>query len=568
MPKLKPKQDSDSLALNAVAIVKAESGIESNALEVEDSWESTYTNDIIQPEIPPDVFYALVEQNNTLSQCISAMEVNVDGTGYDIVRTDGMELTDGDVAEVQGYKDMLNEIYPGTSLLSLRRDVRRHLETAGYAGVEVIRNPAGEIVFLRPIESKYLRLMKAGNPIPVKRSLTRKGKTVTITVLSRERRFVQKIGTSKVYFKEYGASRDLDKETGKWAAQGTRLPAKKRATEILYFRVQKAHNSPYGVPRWINQLPSVIGSRAAEELNLEFFNSGGIPPILIFVSGGVLATTARKQLEGLLSGKAKDKLKGLVADIQSTSGSIDKGGSVGVTVESFGSDRQNDSMFEGYDERCERRVRASFRLPPLFVGRPDDYSYASVFASYTLAEAQVFSPERTEWDEQFNNTVMKELTGGKYKIVSKPLAVADAETVLKALELAKESKVITKDTLVSELNKVGNLTLSKLDEGGSDIVEPTAKTTVQGKQEPVQAKKADVGGLDLSYLSTLADSVVGSLLGSLTKDEVEDLNKELSGLTQVQEELVNLIASSKVYSSMDHDPEGIAELCGCAATNG
>jgi hypothetical protein len=33
-------------------------------------------------------------------------------------------------------------------------------------------------------------------------------------------------------------------------------------------------------------------------------------------------------------------------------------------------------MFEGYDAKCEVRVRRSFRLPPIFVGEASDYSFA------------------------------------------------------------------------------------------------------------------------------------------------------------------------------------------------
>src|SRR5690606_20257571 len=98
-----------------------------------------------------------------------------------------------------------------------------------------------------------------------------------------------------------------------------------------------------------------------------------------------------------------------VIETISTGGSLENASQVRVTVERFGAERQSDSMFEKYDERCEKRVRRAWRLPPLFVGASDDYNYASAFASYMHAEAQIFAPERAEFDEIINRTIMREL---------------------------------------------------------------------------------------------------------------------------------------------------------------
>jgi len=585
-PKPKPVAAQSKLDLNATAIIKAEAQITSNALEVEDSFIQHYDNSVIQPEISPETYYALVEQNNALNQCISAMEVNIDGTGYDIVRFDGEEIAESDKAAVTTINQFFAEVMPQMSFTTLRRFLRRQCEIAGYGCVEVIRNPKEEVVFLRPLVSKTIRLMKLDEAVPTTKSLIRGGVEMKITALTRERRFVQIVNEKKVYFKEYGASRDLSKSRGVWSPKGERLPSQERATEVIYTTIHNATNSPYGVPRWLNQLPSVIGSRSAEELNLEFFEAGGIPPLMVFISGGAMAETARKQLEGLLAGKARNKLKGIVADIQSTSGTIDKGGGVKVDVESFGSDRQDDSMFENYDERCEKRVRCSFRLPPLFVGKADDYSYASVFASYTLAEAQVFAPERTEFDEVFNLTIMKEMTKGEYKIKSKPLRVADAETNLKSLELAMNGAAIPKKTLIENLNKIGSINLKQLEEGEDEIAErfsgsssadqvrnpnpeafgaeagTNAAAGVDGTTTTEETKgQYRVTKADLSYLGHIADRQVLNLTTELEPEAVEELTQTMKRLNPFESNMVTMLVTNKVYASMDNDSEGMNELC-------
>lgn len=584
------KKAQSKLDMNMTAIIKAESQVTSNGLEVEDAFIQHYDNSVIQPEISPETFYSLTEQNNTLNQCVSAMEVNIDGTGYDVVKYDGSEVGDADEAAVGLINEFLDEVSPETSFTTLRRQLRRQSEISGYGCIEVIRNPKGEIVFLKTLESKSIRLMRLDDAVTTVKSLIRGGMEMKISALTRERRFVQIVNEKKVYFKEFGASRDLSKTRGVWTPKGTSLPATERATEIIYTTIHRAKNSPYGVPRWLNNLPSVIGSRSAEELNLEYFEAGGIPPLMVFISGGAMAETARKQLEGLLAGKARNKLKGIVADIQSTSGTIDKGGGVKVDVESFGSDRQNDSMFENYDDKCEKRVRASFRLPPLFVGKADDYSYASVFASYTLAEAQVFAPERQEFDEAFNTTVMKEMTKGKYKIKSKPLRVADAETNLKALELAMNGGAIPKKGLIDNLNQIGSINLKNLEKDEDTIAErfsgsssadqvrnpsPEAFKDVTGVEGAPPAASAppteededgtQVAKADLSYLARIADMQVLNLTTTLEKQEVDELVKTIRGLSPFEGNMVNMLVANKVYATVDNDPEGMSELCGAVA---
>jgi len=566
------------LKTNITAIIKAEAQVTSNALDIEDTFLNSYTTSILHPQIAPDVYYSLVEQNNALNQCISAMEVNIDGTGFDIVRTDGEELTDADEPALTPVKEFLAEVAPTISFVTLRRQLRRQLEISGYGCIEVIRNPKDDIIFMRTLESKTIRLMKLGDAVPTVKTLIRGGTEMKIQTLTRERRFVQMVNRKKIYFKEFGSTRDLAKANGTFLAdQGKRLPFEERASEIIYLVVHRSAVSPYGVPRWLNNLPSVIGSRSAEELNLEFFAAGGIPPLMIFISGGAMAETARKQLEGLLAGKARNKLKGIVADIQSTSGTIDKGGGVRVDIESFGSDRQQDSMFENYDIRCEQRVRASFRLPPLFVGKADDYSYASVFASYTLAEAQVFQPERMEFDEAFNNTVMKEMTKGVYRIKSKPLTVADAETNLKTLQTAMNGGAITKKDLVENLNLVGSVTLKPLVDTGEEPAERFSGSSSADQVRNPHIEDFDdddqidestgepVAKVDLSYLGVIADLQVRNLTKSIPAKDLKALETSLESLNAFELDMVNMLVSNKIYASVENDSVGMSELVGAVS---
>ena len=162
-----------------------------------------------------------------------------------------------------------------------------------------------------------------------------------------------------------------------------------RATEIMHFVVLPDSHTPYGVPRWVCQIPSVLGSRHAEEFNLEFFANGGVPPVMILLQGGTLQAETRAAIERMVSGEAKKNNRIMVIEAEPAGGGLNQTPpQARVTVERFGSDRQSDSMFENYDERCEERVRRAFRLPPIFVGQAKDYTFACYDAeTETLTDA-------------------------------------------------------------------------------------------------------------------------------------------------------------------------------------
>lgn len=290
---------------------------------------------VLEPPFNPGTLYALTSRNNTLAQCIEAMEVNIDGTGHVIALNDGEK--DGSFEkEKTNLEDFFNNPYPGLSMTEIRRHCRRDVEATGNAYLNVLRNAADEIILLVHLDCLPMRLVRMDAPVTVEKEVFRNGATLKVKVSVCERRFVQLINGRKVYFKEFQASRDLNRDTGEWALPGQRLPANKRASEIIHFVGNKEPKSPYGVPRWINQLPSVLGSRKAEEFNLDYFDSGGLPPVLVVVQGGTLGSTVRDELVTHLSGGAGSHHRAAVVEAVSTSGSLDSAGSVQVKVERFG----------------------------------------------------------------------------------------------------------------------------------------------------------------------------------------------------------------------------------------
>jgi len=546
-----------------------------NALEVDDEFVALYEGangegTVLAPPYNPKQLKKLVEQNNTLGQCVDAYESSIDGTGFLLQPKDGTESDDSQKDEIAGIMEFFDEPYPGESFLSQRKGLRRDLESTGVAYLEVIRNPQKEIVFTRRMESEYVRKMRLGQAVPTTLTLRRNGTEKSVRTTVRYRRYIQKVGNVTTYFKEFGCELDLNKRTGEWAESGKQLPYNQRASEIIEFGVNESVGTAYHVPRWINQLPSVLGSRQAEEFNLDFFYAGGMPPALIMISGGSMHSDTRKALEAHFHGK-KNQSRAAIVELFSTGGSLDKDSVPSVKVERFGSEQQKDSMFENYDMRCEERVRRGFRLPPLFAGKADAYNYATAVISYVVAEQQVFAPERIEFDQTINNTLMREIAPG-YEFKSKGLTLKDIQTQMKAIGIAADKGVISGGQLVTSLNETAGTNLNvheDIEDQPLAQSRPASQTTPaegEGDDEGDTATKSEGTDVDLprlvrdwsNYMTGYRDFELYEVA------EMESTLKSLSGKDKDMFE--SALAASMM--DLDYDPEGMSELIGCLCSGG
>ena len=556
----------------------------------------------------------LCTHNNALAQAIAAMEINIDGTGFDIEPKDMEEETEADDKEIKKIAAFFEEPWPRKSFTSIRRQLRRDLESTGNAYVEIIRNVNGDMMLANNIDPTMIRLVRLDKPTPVEVTLQRGEEEVTVTMGVRERRYAQALPTATlpavagagryasklVFFKDYKSSRELNKFTGKWAEKGEVIPFSERASELIHFTVTKYPGSPYGQPRWINQLPSILGSRQAEELNLDFFNAGGLPPALIIVQGGVMAQQVKEQLSSYLSGHGANKHRAAIIEVEGSGGSLDgKTPTVRVAVERFGAEKQKDSMFENYDDKSEKRVRASFRLPPLFIGRTDDFNFASAKTAYMVAEAQVFKPERDEFDEIMNVTLMRELDPeGIHEYRSKPVTLKDVETQLKALELADNASAVTGGELIDKLNEVADLGMVVAEEAADSVRSTPApfgmddgenigndngnpddqKNNLNGKKPPkgrnVNGKNGGKNGQQQKIYKALTVDLIntakhwaGIMLGTIDAKpgELESLTQAIKSLPPEIKDTFDHLASIHLLSASRYDPEGCTEISSLAA---
>ena len=473
---------------------------QSNALLYEDEFKQWYTPEaerptLIAPPIDPRTLFRMAQTSNSLGQCIDAMVRNVHGTGFGIEDAQNLEEENVDDPETKKVKGFFQEVWPGMTFQQLRHQTGVDQETCGYCFWEMLRNKRGELVMIRRLDPKITRLVRLGDPMNSPVKVRRGDETITLNVPMRYRRYAQRIGTQLVYFKDYRCPFLINSRSGELLTDNpaNRLKLMKDnelGTEVLYFRLKEDVDTPYGVPTWYPQTPSVLGSRKAEEHNLDYFNSGGVPPMMIFVQGGTLGPSMKQTLDDYFSSTPGAKQGAPVFEVQPTGGSLDGGDSkVDVKIERFGSERQNDSMFEAYDEKCEGRIRRAWRLPPIFVGRSDDYNLATAQASYAVAEAQVFKPARDDFDTTINSTILLELApSGKLSLRSKGLPVQNTAEQLNAVAQAFAAGAIDVEQLLLQLNEITSLSM-KLRPAALDEFNKQMKAKIEMAEATVSMMK-------------------------------------------------------------------------------
>lgn len=373
--------------------------------------ESSGFDSVLRPPYNPVTLRRLPVHNNKLFQCIQAMVTNCDLLGHTLnyIGPKGEEESDEAAEEKQRIEDLLANPNDSEKFPAIRRKLRTDYETLGYAFVEVGRDADEGIAFFFHIPAETVRLCPLDPEfVEVTMRLMRNGEMQEIRVRRQFRRFVQLVGSRRIYFKEFGDPRIIDPKTGK---ESEEIDPAKGATEIIHLS-QYWSGEPYGIPRWINNLPSIIGAREAELANVQFFSDNAIPAMAILVSGGRLSPETMAELEEkFTSKKGRDSIHRVVVveavpDLD-TLGSTESTPPVPtLTLQPLRNAQQGEELFDGYLQSCADSIRSAFRLPPIYLGNSDDYTRATAESSAQVAEHQVFGPERNEFDDMMNRKIL------------------------------------------------------------------------------------------------------------------------------------------------------------------
>ena len=215
-----------------------------------------------------NVLIHMVDDSKELRQCIDSIVVNAYGYGQRLAYEgpDGQEQSQEAIAEknkLQALLDYPNDEY---SLSEMKRRLGFDKYAFGNWYMEILRDRDGnpESYYHIPAHTMRITLLDQ-NPVKVKTQILVGGELVTKTRVRYFRRYVQLLNGKKRYFKEFEDPRPVDPDTGR---VDTSLSFDQQASEVIHRKIYHPRHV-YGVPPWVSQYPSVLGSREAELVNLD-----------------------------------------------------------------------------------------------------------------------------------------------------------------------------------------------------------------------------------------------------------------------------------------------------------
>jgi capsid portal protein len=307
-----------------------------------------------------------------------------------------------------------------------------------------------------------------GRQVPVDALIMRDGVPTVVRIKKYFRKFCSlHLTTSRRlrWFKEFGDPRTMDAMTGEY----TDTP-KMVASELIHYK-QPFGSSVYGIPRWIGTAVEVLGRSSAQYVNYDLFNNQGIPPMAIMVSGGVLTDQSLDELETLIRGMRGTEQWNKILILESTLESIgvEEKGSAKIELKNLTEYRKEDQMFDKYLTSTGESIRHRWRLPPLYVGGAETFTHATARAAQTVAEEQVFIPEREGFDEEVNmKIVVPELKVTKWAYKTKGPRIVGADEITSGVTSFANAGALTVNHAIDLANRAFGTEMSKFNDKWAD----------------------------------------------------------------------------------------------------
>ncbi len=433
--------------------------------EEEDLWSTgDGSPNLIAPPFDMLTLSMLPEHSSELGQCVEAMEVNIEAFGWRQVSRLNLEdkdlpeeLKKAAVSEATLLANFFEYATGDDSFVAFRRKMRKDIEVTGTGYFEVIRSSSGMPQQFVHMPSYRMRMGESTRKhIKVQRKILelQEDGSVEIKEVEEWRRFrpcaqARRNGGHR-WFKQFLDPRIMDSTTGiSYAsvedATAAGVKEEDYANEVVVMRLYSTR-TPYGLPRYIGNLLSILGARKAEEINYITFTNNNIPSMAVVVSNGILTegTIARIQEFVQTQIQGSDNMsKFLVIEGETDADEGEDAGQVRIEIKPLTREQHTDAMFQNYSGNNEDRIRRAFRLPPAFVGRAEEYTHATAHVSRVLADEQVFAPERDEFDRWVNRMLYPDMGIRLHKFKSNSPNTTDNEQLVKILAGAEKTGGMT-----------------------------------------------------------------------------------------------------------------------------
>lgn len=537
-------------------VVKAEGGAnDAPSKAIVDPWEFIHiemSQGIIHPPFDFLSLQSIYEMSSELQSNIDAMRTNIAGFGWRLKRLAHTLPPMGEepdqllelqvMQEKQELEAFLTYIdYDDESFTKLRSRWREDEEITGNAFFEIIRDLSGEPANWRFMPAYTMRTtMMHSDVVPViqKQRMIRNGHSVIryVRKQKRFRKFVQAkvngpFGYSSrsidaqptmVWFKQYGDPRTMDWRTGDFVDDPTQLEPQFHATEIAHIK-NDTSRSVYGIPRWIGALVPLLGVRSAEEINFATFKNNNIPSLAVLVSGGTMTEGSINRISQFVESAIQgddNYSKILILEAEGIEDDMGDMANVRMSIQPLTKEQHTDALFVNYDQRSREKIRQSFRLPPIYVGRSEDYTRSTADVSRRIADEQVFNPERMEEDHFMNRFMLQEFDMVFHEFVTNTPNITNDEDIVRVIASAEKTGGMTPRVAHSMLEDILGRELPM--PHGIDLDTPFSLQMAEAVKN--EAMPNEVGQQVTALKSTIANRVAKALqMGASPEDVLEVL---------------------------------------------
>ena len=157
-------------------------------------------------------------------------------------------------------KDWLENLNDDDSFTKTMEKFYTDVQATGNGFLEIGRTTAGDIGYVGHIPATTVRVRRL-----------RDG-------------FVQIIGNSVVYFRNFGANNQNP------------MTADARPNEIIHYKEYSPLNTYYGIPDIIAALPSLIGDQLASQYNIDYFENKAVPRYIVTLKGAKLSADGEDKM--------------------------------------------------------------------------------------------------------------------------------------------------------------------------------------------------------------------------------------------------------------------------------
>jgi PBSX family phage portal protein len=459
-------------------ISKSESSSASMQLPDDNFVNEYQVNGLVQPELDPLKLKVITENSNILPQCIDAYRRNITGHGV------ALEYKDGENDDTASEEWDVAERFIATTCLSkplesLLGELVDDLESCGNAYLE-IANATGEFPAIYRIPPQFMRCTPEKERINIAYQVMIKGEVETFEQSIYVRSYCQKRSNQIVWFDPFGK--------------------KGERNQIIHLKVDQ--DGAYGKPRWIGGLPGVLGVRRAEELNLKYFDDGRMLSMILTAINGKLTDDSIDAVSKIKGAESQGGILYLEVEADEDEDNYNtdkKSKKPEIKLDKLNDLLQQDALFLGYTKDKNTEILSSFCLPPILVGKSDDYNRATADAALRFAEAQVFRSYR-KWlmDEIFNYRLFPAHGIHKVKAYLRGPELVDPDEQNKIIELLANNGILLVKHLIP-------------------LAERALGTTIEEDAYPPGYLDTPIGQLTTPQMDMLPFSVSKALKGDSDK---------------------------------------------------